>query len=702
MSNDFINDISINKKEEDGLHRVKYVEQLSSKIFNYKNKKSLVIGLSGEWGSGKTSILNMVIETFEKKYPDELILIEFNPWYFSNQKELIDEFFKVIMISLSENKGVLNKINENDLINSFKDYYNSLIDKSTVSSILSLNENEFLRNSIKSLPYILPKFNNFMDAYNSDKSLKELKEKINNYIEEEKLRILFIIDDIDRLSDIESEQIFKLVKLVADFNRTIYLMAYDKKVVSDSLNRTQHEKGHEYLEKIIQIPLDIPKISKNDLNKILYKRINPIIPLNEDYFLHFRNLMEFKSFFRNVRDVNRYCDVLNFDYGNVKGEVNSHDFMLLTAIKVFEPDVFKNIIENKEALLSLETFGLDGKTQNEFIEEKENIVNKFIIRNLKHVRHDNIFSLIRQLFPQLNKGYSGIHWERKWERKLKICSFKHFDKYFELNLSEDELSNKDFNKIISLKVSKEGFNDKLIELYKSDRLSLFLDKFKSYIYNNEETNFNNSDFENILTSLFEIGDYIFQNDNYNLYYFVDNILYLLMLLENNEIRFKILKKSFEDSKNSIMTFSIFLNGLYRENEKERDNFLSSEQLDYLRQLAIDGMKCFDKNNDIINDTNLDSILNIWLGLDKESAIDFINRNDESDKGLINIISSFASNSTKHFGIEYNGSFYKFDESINNYLEKSEYAERIENILNNDENIDEKTEFALKKFIGILD
>ncbi|MBZ9570935.1 KAP family NTPase [Methanobrevibacter sp. TMH8] len=700
MSNDFINDISINKKEEDGLHRVKYVEQLSSKIFNYKNKKSLVIGLSGEWGSGKTSMLNMVIETFEKKYPNELILIEFNPWYFSNQKELIDEFFKAIMISLSENKGVLNKINENDLINSFKDYYNSLIDKSTVSSILSLNENEFIKNSIKSLPYILPKFNNFIDAYNSDKSLTELKEKINNYIEKEKLRILFIIDDIDRLSDIETEQIFKLVKLVADFNRTIYLMAYDKEIVSKSLNKTQHDKGHQYLEKIIQIPLDIPKISKNDLNKILYKRINPIIPLNEDHFIYVEHYMEFKSFFRNVRDVNRYCDVLNFDFGNVNGEVNSYDFMLLTAIKVFEPNVFENIIENKRFLLETSVL-YTRKSQKDDIEEKKEFVNKDIIKNLKHVSHDNMYSLIKLLFPQLNRGYSGIQWERIWDRELKICSFKHFDKYFELNIPEDELSNEDFNKIISLKVSKEGFKDKLVELYKSNKLFLFLNKFESYIYNNKEINFDNSEFQNILTSLFEIGDYIFQKDNYS-YDFVGIILYLLMLLDNNEIRFKILENSFEDSKNSIITFSIFINGLYRENEKERDNFLSSEQLDYLRHLAIDGMKCFDENNDIINDNNLDSILNIWLSLDKESAIDFINSNDESDKGLINIISSFASNSTKHFGIEYNGSFYKFDESINNYLEKSKYEKRIKDILSNNKNINEKTKFALKKFIGILE
>ncbi|MDR0900663.1 MAG: KAP family NTPase [Methanobrevibacter sp.] len=99
MNSEIFRDVSINTKEDDKLSRAKYAEQLSSKIFNYRSKESLVVGLSGEWGSGKTSILKMVVEAINKNHDENLILIKFNPWYFSNQKELINEFFNTMIIA---------------------------------------------------------------------------------------------------------------------------------------------------------------------------------------------------------------------------------------------------------------------------------------------------------------------------------------------------------------------------------------------------------------------------------------------------------------------------------------------------------------------------------------------------------------------------------------------------------------------------
>ena len=58
----------------------------------------------------------------------------------------------------------------------------------------------------------------------------------------------------------EIRQMFQLVKLLGDFPNTIYLLAFDREVVVESLKSVQEGVGEEYLEKIVQIPFELPAI----------------------------------------------------------------------------------------------------------------------------------------------------------------------------------------------------------------------------------------------------------------------------------------------------------------------------------------------------------------------------------------------------------------------------------------------------------
>ena len=92
-------DQPISSHEEDILGRAPFAQSLADAILRYKEKDSIVIGLFGAWGSGKTSISNMALERIdsvsENKTDDEKpIVIRFNPWNFSDQNQLITQFFK--------------------------------------------------------------------------------------------------------------------------------------------------------------------------------------------------------------------------------------------------------------------------------------------------------------------------------------------------------------------------------------------------------------------------------------------------------------------------------------------------------------------------------------------------------------------------------------------------------------------------------
>ncbi|EAH5118478.1 NTPase, partial [Campylobacter coli] len=87
-------DKPIEKKEEDLFSRNSVAEQLNTIIKNYKEEDSITFGIIGDWGSGKTSFVNMTLEDF--KDDENFIIVKFNPWNISTRKKLISDFFTTL------------------------------------------------------------------------------------------------------------------------------------------------------------------------------------------------------------------------------------------------------------------------------------------------------------------------------------------------------------------------------------------------------------------------------------------------------------------------------------------------------------------------------------------------------------------------------------------------------------------------------
>ncbi|MGL4863724.1 MAG: P-loop NTPase fold protein, partial [Cetobacterium sp.] len=107
------NDGSIDKIEEDKLNRKDFIERIIEGILGYKDMESLVIGLEGNWGSGKTSILNIIEKELENK---KIKVFKFNPWNFSIRKQLVSDFFEQFSLFLgsrSNAKEALKEVSKN-------------------------------------------------------------------------------------------------------------------------------------------------------------------------------------------------------------------------------------------------------------------------------------------------------------------------------------------------------------------------------------------------------------------------------------------------------------------------------------------------------------------------------------------------------------------------------------------------------------
>ena len=263
-----------------------------------------------------------------------------------------------------------------------------------------------------------------------EKTLKQLKDEINTLILERKKKFLIIIDDIDRLNTKEIKQIFQLVKLNADFNNTIYLLAFDREVVEKNLEEQKGVSGKEYLEKIVQVNFDVPLVQQQRLRAYLLNQLDLIIkPVPEKYWdaTSWGNLFHsgFKDFFLSLRDVKRYINSLKFNFSLIHHkdsiELSPVDFIALEAVRVFAPGVYDAM--RGESRLLTETN--DGSTRHDDEQERKQHVDVIINKADERLR-ESVKEIMLHLFPQIRRLYSkteghyGSSWQEKWHAELEF------------------------------------------------------------------------------------------------------------------------------------------------------------------------------------------------------------------------------------------------------------------------------------------
>ena len=94
-------DRPITSAKEDVLGRHEFAEALSRALRRWSGKDSLVVALYGEWGSGKSSLKNLLLESLKKGRRSPTI-IEFNPWEWSGRNNLFEAFFDEIGVAIGD------------------------------------------------------------------------------------------------------------------------------------------------------------------------------------------------------------------------------------------------------------------------------------------------------------------------------------------------------------------------------------------------------------------------------------------------------------------------------------------------------------------------------------------------------------------------------------------------------------------------
>lgn len=424
----FSTDKPITDVSEDKLGRSGFAERLAKAIINFNTADSYAIALQGSWGCGKTSVLNMAICKIEEFAGEKTVIVKFNPWNFTTTGQLIDQFFATMSskLKLSKSDERLRKVG--GLI----EKYSSILEYTQYIPGVGLY--------MTALPKVTKAFGGRMRK-SADEKLKDAayqKKRIENELMLIDSRILVVIDDIDRLPNDQIRLIFQLVNSVAGFPHTVYLLSYDKDIVAHALDDVQGYRGAEYLEKIIQVPFDLPPIDKYRVRSILKDELEKIrnIPNSVEVdSAHWEQIFGYciAPIVTSLRDVKRFCNVLSFSYAAVKPEVDFSDMAGITAIKVFAPTIYEWIYANRMSLAGGYRGGaiaLSGV--KDYRAEMKRIAERIYPDDPEYM-----LDALACLFPSFGNRItyeSDFQTPAELHQALRIASESKFDLYFSLSL----------------------------------------------------------------------------------------------------------------------------------------------------------------------------------------------------------------------------------------------------------------------------
>lgn len=611
-------DVAIKNENGDVLNRGKFAEKLAKSIIDYSEPYPLTIGLTGSWGSGKTSLINLTLNYIKKTQSDNnYIIVHFNPWFFSNQKNLFLQFFKQIINALK------NKEKENEsIVQRTLDPQTTLFKKTEIealedySNYIRLNLDEAFENTNPNAKTII-----------TDDSLGFYKKECDKYFERLNFKVIVVIDDIERLVDSEINQIFTLVKSLANFKNFIYLLSFDKSIVAKSLDGIHSEQGDKFIDKIIQIPIIIPPVTESKLNELIQKNLEPIYSdyFKDDFINQYNRLLDVSNylnlFIKDVRDLKRFTNLLNFYWSIFVKELNINDFILMLAIQLFDYDLFLKIKKHKD-LLTVNRV-LFEKNNESIRTETLKVIEEFNDNN----KSEDLNELLAFLFPVLDEN-TDINYEN-WDLKSRVCSNNHFDKYFLLSLENYQVSPLVLNKLI--KMNNEN------EIYDVLSQENNLDYNHSLIYNFlkvlPEIPRENCKF--FAKSLLKCGD------DMNLYpdtmrFLPIIIKKLLRRIDNENECFEILKESVE-YENNVFTHSQFIYSHKNINAK----IVTETHFEELKKLTIDKINKSCKKEFFLNQTFLKEMLIIWEHLENKQIVkNYVLENVNSNAEILSFISKF--------------------------------------------------------------
>lgn len=395
-------DNPIHSPDQDLLGRALLARSFANEVESMDRSEGAVVGVLGPWGSGKTSFMNLVRRELEH---DAAVVLDFNPWMFSGAEQLVESFFIELAAQLRLRTGL------SDVADGLTDYGEAFSGLGWLPLVGVWIER--VRGTAKLLAKLLQR---------RREGAGERRKRLADRLSQLEHPIIVVLDDIDRLTTPEIRDVFKLVRLTASFPNLVYVLAFDRVRVEQALG--EHGiSGRDYLEKILQVVLDLPAIPRRLLDKQMIAEINRIVsdiqtagPVQADAWPDIYAEV-IRPLIRNMRDVRRYGLSAHGTLEALGGQIAVVDVLGLEAIRVFLPDVFSHLHEAAEGLT--ETAGIPLRDDSQ-----PALAVKALVEIAGH-NEEVVRAIIARLFPAGDRFIGGSRygpdWEAQWLRDRRIA-----------------------------------------------------------------------------------------------------------------------------------------------------------------------------------------------------------------------------------------------------------------------------------------
>src|SRR6266851_1894521 len=405
LTTSVIGDNPVRRAQDDQLGRQLVARSFARQVLALDAREGLVVGVLGPWGSGKTSFINLARDGFRSA---GVSILDFNPWMFSGAAQLVEAFFAELAAQLKIRPGLAN------IGKQLEEYGEMFSGMGWIPIIGPWIERG--RGLGKIASKVLQRRKEGVDARRT---------KLRNALSVLSKPIVIVLDDIDRLSSSEIRDVFKLVRLTASFPNVIYLVAFDRARVENALTE-EGVPGRDYLEKILQVAVDLPSIPDHVLSTQIFTAIDAALATVENPGRFDADLWPdvfvevIRPLIRNMRDVRRYAAAIYGTSVAVGGQIALVDVLALEAIRVFLPDVFARLHTYVDVLtgtLDRSDLGRQGEQQS-----------KSRIEDLiKQGAPDGevVQALIGRLFPAAQRHIGGSHyggdWKGTWLKERRVA-----------------------------------------------------------------------------------------------------------------------------------------------------------------------------------------------------------------------------------------------------------------------------------------
>ncbi|MDX2003634.1 MAG: P-loop NTPase fold protein [Meiothermus sp.] len=384
--------------------------------------EGIVVGVQGTWGSGKSSLLNLVEEVV-KAEPSPPVVIRFNPWWFSGREDLYRRFFKQFASELR-----LEAAAEHRALNTVADGLEKM--GAVASTVATVVPDPFWKPVLAGVgsAFGLAKW-----LKRPEPSLDKLRSELAQELKKKGQPIWVFVDDLDRLEAAEMLQMFALVRSLADFPWVSYFVAFDPVQVAEQIKKEGYKDPQNYLEKILDLSISIPQPNPLTLAAIfvegLMEIFSPVPESQEEPWVGF--YLEHKPLVPTVRRIKRLLHAVRVAKALHRDEVHRDDLIGMELLRAAVPEVYQDLPAQQTLFAVGFDQGVTASDTKEQAQRRQATVEAWSSQRRGVAAELN--SLLARLFPVLDAPRMSPLQARSERR---ICDPVTFSLYYQLRERE--------------------------------------------------------------------------------------------------------------------------------------------------------------------------------------------------------------------------------------------------------------------------